>query len=312
MALHISQGRAFPFFMYGQAALGSLEAYVGAGLFLLFGPSIPILRIGLLLLFVIFLILLYDLTKRFYTRGLALLTLFLLSLATIESVSRSVLATLGHAETPLFCGIIVLLSIHLALHSITPYRQKTPVRRRKCLGLYVLWGVMTGLAVWNDALAGSFILASGVFMLFYCRKTLRPTTIASGVLGLCVGLLPLVTHDLLYSHGQGMLSGSQHSLDVLNFLSSSSHSMSMLQRWKEGFLVSLPASTGASGICYIQPLDAWPVTAQSSSYVRQCTAAHSIWAVSHRCRLGHRRHSRNTQPLSGKKKRICTASRHVR
>ncbi len=35
MSLHISQGRNFPFFMYGQAVLGSLEAYIGAGLFLL-------------------------------------------------------------------------------------------------------------------------------------------------------------------------------------------------------------------------------------------------------------------------------------
>ena len=279
MSLHISQGRDFPFFMYGQAVLGSLEAYIGAGLFLLFGPSIPALRIGLLLLFVIFLILFYLLTKRLYTKGLALLTLFLLSFGPIESLSRSVLGTLGHAETPLFCGIIVLLSMHLALLSITPYRKMTTFQRRKCFTLYALWGVMSGIAIWNDALSGSFILASGLYIFIFCRQTLRPIPIGSVLLGLCVGVLPLVMHDVLLPYGQAMLSNGQHSLDVLHSLTHRTQAMSMLQRWKEGFLVSLPASTGASGICYIQPLEAWPLSPHSSPYVRQCTATHSIWAV---------------------------------
>ena len=277
MSLHISQGRDFPFFMYGQAVLGSLEAYIGAA-----GCSSSIvraLRIGLLLLFVIFLILFYHLTKRLYTKGLALLTLFLLSFGTIESLSRSVLGTLGHAETPLFCTIIVLLSIHLALLSITPYRKMTTFQRRKCFPLYALWGVMSGIAIWNDALSGSFILASSLFIFIFCRQTLRPITIGSVLLGLCVGVLPLVMHDVLLPYGQAMLSNGQHSLDVLHSLTHSTQAMSMLQRWKEGFLVSLPASTGASGICYIQPLEAWPLTPHSSPYARQCTATHSIWAV---------------------------------
>ncbi|HTI14174.1 MAG TPA: hypothetical protein VL461_06325 [Dictyobacter sp.] len=277
MSLHISQGRDFPFFMYGQAELGALEAYIGAGLFLIFGPSITVLRLGLLFLFFLFLVVLYYLTRRLYTRGLAMVTLFLMSFGTIESISRSIPATLGHAETPLFCAIIVLLSVYIALHSITPYREMSASQRRKCLILYVLWGLMSGLALWNDELAGAFILVSALFICVFALKTLRVTTIVSLLLALGIGLLPLIMHDVLFNDGQAMLSNGQHSLSVVNLLGVSTQTIPLWQRLEEGVMVALPLATGASGICYIQPPDAWPVSLHSSAYVLQCTAAHSVW-----------------------------------
>jgi hypothetical protein len=48
MALHLSEGRAFPVFWYGQGYMLAVEAYLAAPLFLLFGPSVTALKLPLL------------------------------------------------------------------------------------------------------------------------------------------------------------------------------------------------------------------------------------------------------------------------
>ncbi len=91
MALHIAHFKDFPVYLYGQGGtLGSLEAYVGALLFPIFGQTVFALRFGLLLLFIPFLISMYLLTSLLYSKGLALLTLILLSLGSSELLFRRV------------------------------------------------------------------------------------------------------------------------------------------------------------------------------------------------------------------------------
>src|SRR5260370_14320206 len=77
MALHIAYRGEHPTFFYGQNYMGSLEAYLGAVFFHLFGTSIFSLRMGLILLFTLFLISMYLLTSLLYSRGLALVSLVL-------------------------------------------------------------------------------------------------------------------------------------------------------------------------------------------------------------------------------------------
>ena len=79
MALHIAYQGAHPIFMYGAYYMGALQAYLGAAMFHLFGPSLFSLRLGLVLLFVLFLVGLYLLTRTLYSQGLALVTITILS-----------------------------------------------------------------------------------------------------------------------------------------------------------------------------------------------------------------------------------------
>src|SRR5262245_9023309 len=46
MALHINERGARPIFFYGQSYMGALEAYLAAGAFRLFGPSLFALRLS--------------------------------------------------------------------------------------------------------------------------------------------------------------------------------------------------------------------------------------------------------------------------
>src|SRR6266851_3045375 len=72
VAFHIAYQGDHPTFFYGLPYMGPLEGYIAAPLFRLLGPSLFALRLGLLLLFILFLICMYYLTRLLYTRGLAL------------------------------------------------------------------------------------------------------------------------------------------------------------------------------------------------------------------------------------------------
>src|SRR5438876_9258193 len=271
MALHIAHSKDFPIYLYGQrGTLGSLEAYVGALLFPIFGSTVFALRFGMLLLFVPFLIGMYLLTCLLYTRGLALLTLVLLSLGSGEILFREYGAFAGHGETPLFGVLIVLIAIRLALSSST---QDNPVGGKiwqRRLG-YGLWGCLIGVAFWNDPLAMPFILTSGLFLLLFCRHELRLPILLSILVGLLIGLFPLLIYNFSVSFDKS-------SFAVYGFLVDYSHpvaSDSLFERFAASFLVTLPIATGATPLCAMTSITAWPLTTQ----MVPCTAIHGIWAL---------------------------------
>lgn len=71
-AMHIAQGRDHPAFFYGQHHMGTLEAYLAAPLFVLFGPSTVALHMPTLLVYAVFCLTLYRLTESLSPyRGLA-------------------------------------------------------------------------------------------------------------------------------------------------------------------------------------------------------------------------------------------------
>src|SRR5215510_16194471 len=61
-ALHIAYHGEHPVMFYGQTYMGTLEAYIGAVLFHIFGPSLFVLRLSVILLIALFLVSMYLLT----------------------------------------------------------------------------------------------------------------------------------------------------------------------------------------------------------------------------------------------------------
>src|SRR3712207_6180216 len=107
MAMHIAEGREFPNFMYGQSYMGTGEAYLAAGLFWLFGPSLVALRIPMLLLFLFFLVALYLLARRLYGTAVALVSVGLLTLGSREMYGHQLVAQGAIPET-LLAGTLLL------------------------------------------------------------------------------------------------------------------------------------------------------------------------------------------------------------
>ncbi|HYA99176.1 MAG TPA: hypothetical protein VED37_03045, partial [Ktedonobacteraceae bacterium] len=80
MGLHIAYNGEHPIFFYGQHYMGTLEAYIAAMFFHLFGASVFTLRLGPVLMFALFLTNMYLLGSLLYSKKLALITLVLLTL----------------------------------------------------------------------------------------------------------------------------------------------------------------------------------------------------------------------------------------
>ncbi|HVB26163.1 MAG TPA: hypothetical protein VNG51_29760 [Ktedonobacteraceae bacterium] len=62
MAIHIAYHGELPLVLYGQSYMGSMEAYLGSVFFRIFGISLFSLRLGVILLFTLFLVSMYLLT----------------------------------------------------------------------------------------------------------------------------------------------------------------------------------------------------------------------------------------------------------
>ena len=114
MALHIAYRGEFPIFFYGQGYMGPFEAYLAAILFHIIGPSLFVLRFGLILIFCLFLVSIYALTSLLYTKKMALVTLFLLALGSPSIFSLQLRAIGGYPETLLFGTLQFLIASWLA------------------------------------------------------------------------------------------------------------------------------------------------------------------------------------------------------
>src|SRR5258708_12842353 len=94
----MAYGGGLAIFYYGEGYMGAFEAYFGALLFHLFGPSLFTLRLGLALVFACFLVSASLLICLLYTRPWALLLLLLLSLATTTTTAPQLPALPPHPQ----------------------------------------------------------------------------------------------------------------------------------------------------------------------------------------------------------------------
>ncbi len=250
MALHIANRGELPIFFYGQFYMGATEAYLGAGLFRLFGASVITLRLVPLLLFALFLVCMYLLTSLLYSKPLALVTLALLGLGSNIVLQTEIVALGGYPEMLAFGALAFLLVGWLALANdqfVAGHR-----RWRFSLG-YALWGLVMGLGIWSDYIFVVFMLISGLLLLVFCWRTLLSRRVWPFLLlGLLLGLMPLIIFNIsdpahnsfimlwkLRGNYQGDLS-LPHSFGRYPFEAGIAGTL----------LVSLPSITGAPPLCY--------------------------------------------------------------
>ncbi|MBQ1072867.1 hypothetical protein KBX06_06790 [Micromonospora sp. C31] len=186
-ALHISRGQEFPVWFYGQAYMGTLEAYLAAPVFALAGPSTLGLRLPTLALYAVFVVLAWRLTLRLTgDRWFALLVVALLALGSDRVVKNQLIAGGGYPEMNAAGVALAVLAYDLA--------ARRPGRR---LPRWTAWGFLAGLMLWVDPLVLPYVAATGAVLLASCRWELRGR--AGALLGAAalVGAGPLLVHSLL-------------------------------------------------------------------------------------------------------------------
>lgn len=229
-ALHIFAKGELPIFFYGQNYMGATEAYIAAGLFKIFGPSIFLVRIEMIALYVLFLFLLYQLTTRLYTKAFALCVLIIMSVGSARMLQLQIEATGGIPEINV-CGVAALLIVaHLTLA-----RNSATMRGI----LYALWGCMIGLALWSDVLIAPYLLVAGLLLLAFHGREVVKWGVWPLLAGLLVGAGPLIYYNLTCMPGNDTITTFLHLYTM-----GKQASDSILLHIKNTALVSLPVMTG--------------------------------------------------------------------
>jgi hypothetical protein len=183
MARHIAFEGDRPVFYYGQAYLGSLEAFSVAPLFLVFNSSSFVLKLVPLAYSLGFLILSTLLARRLFGDGPALVTAAYLALPPAMWALWSTKARGGYAELLFLGEAVLLISLWLA-----------EARRPAWGGL--LWGLVAGLALWTHLLSVAYLIPAGLFVLARRRRLWSAAEVIAAGVGFLVGAAPLVTTNL--------------------------------------------------------------------------------------------------------------------
>lgn len=277
IAMHIAYHGERPLMFYGQDYMGTIEAYVAALFFHLFGgPSLFALRLGVVLMVACFFIVMYLLTSLLFSKKLALVTLALLSVGSIAYLTRQTLATGGTAETLLFGSLSLLLTAWLSL----TYRRGVPLRAKllRC-EVYLVLGLIVGLAVWSDLVVAPLLALAGLLLLLFCWRDLLFGNLPAVLLGILLGFLP----SLMYS--------MQHHLNPLVTLLSLFHGLDVhppttlpgiLQDVYKTIVVSIPTATG-NPFCPVQELT---FLSDNTPRTATCEAIRGVWGVGYLVLLG--------------------------
>ena len=226
-AMHIATRRERPVFLYGQHYMGTVEAYLAAPLVRAFGPSWIALRIPLLFLYAAFVFLLYRLTRRLYSPWLATFTVGLLALGSERVIRDQLTAVGGRPEVKPAVVLLLLLAVALG-------QRRT---RHRWLAA-VVFGVVAGLALWDDWLVLPYLAVTALVQLIACGRTLFGRTGLLVLGGFVVGLLPLLVDNLTAPPGQDSLSVFQQLSD------GESAPASLAERLHGAILVGIPLASG--------------------------------------------------------------------
>ncbi|GAB3145427.1 hypothetical protein GCM10027290_25290 [Micromonospora sonneratiae] len=239
-AAHIVEGRHYPAFFYGDHYMGTLEAYLAAPLFALFGPSIVVLRLPLLALYAVFCHLMYALTRRLYGRWFAVLVVGLLALGSDPVVRSEIFAGGGYPEIKPAAVGLLLMAVWLGTGD-----DRHTVRR--ILG-FAGWGLVAGLALWSDVLIAPYVAAAGLVLVLGCRRELLGWPGVLLVLCLLVGTAPAIAHYLQ----PGVAEASLTKMLTL----SGGEDASIWSRIHGGVLLGVPLGTG---LCAGSQCTGWPL-----------------------------------------------------
>jgi 4-amino-4-deoxy-L-arabinose transferase-like glycosyltransferase len=205
MARHIVQGER-PVFFYGQAYMGSLDAYLIAGLFGIFGPSVMAVRVVQVAVYLATLATTYWLGRRIFRSewiaGAA--TVFLAIPPVLTTVYTTV--TLGsYGEVLLIGNLLLLLALSLGEAAAAPPGRQPAWRQPAG---WLLLGFLGGLGFWSLSLIGVYLLPIAIYLaVAHWRQKARLFQLGLvALVGFTVGAAPWLAYTV--QHGLATIADS--------------------------------------------------------------------------------------------------------
>ncbi len=275
MGMHIAFQGEWPVFFYGQGYMGAFEAYLAAIMFHFFGVSVFTLLIGLILMYMVFLIAMYRLSCLLCSKPLAIITLLFLCVGSNPMLTRELLAIGGYPETLLFGSLLMLLAAWLAVTSkrdVSTFSTSVCWRR---LFAFCAWGLIAGLGIWTHVLVAPFVLVGGLLIIIFCRRELLGWPAIGMVVFLIIGMLPMIIYNLNAVPGQDTLSYLARVHSASGIILPPPDVLLALQL-RGAFLISLPTATGLTPLCAPHEIRLFSV---QNFYVMRCSASHAGWSL---------------------------------
>jgi 4-amino-4-deoxy-L-arabinose transferase-like glycosyltransferase len=229
MARHILQG-ARPAFFYGQAYLGSLDAWLIAGAFLIFGQSVLAIRIVQTLLYLGTILTTYLLGLKIFDKWVAASAALLLAIPAVLITLYTTATLGGYGEVLLIGNILLLWSLRLVERTLVIPRNLSDSSKDSSsrlavrpfgialLGMIVEWflfGFLAGVGFWGFGFLGVYfppIAAAFLYHYFKSRKDNSLTSFIASIffafLGFALGSFPWWQATLLGAETLSELGGS--------------------------------------------------------------------------------------------------------
>ncbi|MGQ0604978.1 MAG: glycosyltransferase family 39 protein, partial [Anaerolineales bacterium] len=186
MARHILQG-ARPVFFYGQAYMGSLDAWLVAGAFRLFGESVLAVRAVQIVLYSGYIASVWILARRWFADArVATLAACLCSLPPVLVTTYTTASLGGYSESLLLGNLILWLGWEVTFGG-----------REGSRTYWLALGLIGGLAFWTLGLAGVYLLPIGLIGLLRFQWKLWPSYLMAAIAFL-LGSAPWWWHNLTY------------------------------------------------------------------------------------------------------------------
>ncbi len=174
-AEHILRGE-LPIYFYNQPYMGSLEAYIMAGIFAIVGPSVWALRAEPILLSLVVVWLTWKLASALAdTAQLSLhakqwfmnISVFLATIPPLYDTVLELRALGGYVEIFIFMLLLMLFTLQLT------NRRAAGASRRELVWCWAGTGFIVGLGLWVNPLISYAILAAAIWIVLDWIKALR-------------------------------------------------------------------------------------------------------------------------------------------
>lgn len=190
MARHILQGSK-PIFFYGQAYMGSLDAYLVAGFFSVFGQQVWVIRLVQTILYLLTIISTYWIGKTiFHSKISGFIAAGLLAIPPVNTTLYTTVSLGGYGEALLIGNLLILLTWKLANHRFYVQGINGLIFNSALIG----WGFLAGAGLWANGLTLIYSLPAGIILAAALIRKVDPKRLllALGILtaGVFLGSLP--------------------------------------------------------------------------------------------------------------------------
>ncbi|BCL78242.1 hypothetical protein ccbrp13_07070 [Ktedonobacteria bacterium brp13] len=214
MANHILMKGEHPLLFYGQDYMGTIEAYLGAFFYTFLGSSVFAYRLGMIVLYVGFLLSIYSISRQLYTKNFALFMVALFSFGSAALLSRELAGIGGYIEADFMAALAFALALRLALTSADVSGKERIFRHVA----FFLWSAAIGIGVWSDTAILPWVACSGLLLLVFCwREMLFKGAIFSWLAGLLIGGIPLIVYNILAQPGHDTISVLLRAVAIVPF-----------------------------------------------------------------------------------------------